>query len=143
MSNKLVVIALKNILADSYALYLKTQNYHWNVEGPIFKALHLLFEEQYTDLAEAIDTAAELIRGLGEKVPSDMHMKSASIKIANQNSSAQEMVKELAEDQVLMQKTLQQAFEAAQKASDEVVVNFIVERLTIHRKAAWMLMSSL
>ena len=72
MANKPVIEGLKNVLADNYALYLKTQNYHWNVEGPNFKGLHSLFEEQYTDLAEAIDTVAELIRGLGEKAPAHL-----------------------------------------------------------------------
>lgn len=69
MTNKPVVNALKNVLADNYALYLKTQNYHWNVEGVNFRGLHLLFEEQYTDLTMAIDTVAELIRGLFVRLP--------------------------------------------------------------------------
>ncbi len=145
MSNKPVATALKKVLADNYALYLKTQNYHWNVEGPNFKPLHLLFEEQYTDLATAIDTVAELIRGLGEKAPGtfDAYTKTASIKPGNENASADQMVKELVKDQGLIEKTLQQAFDVAQKAGDEVVAGFMVERLTVHRKAAWMLKSSL
>jgi starvation-inducible DNA-binding protein len=144
MTNKPVVDALKNVLADNYALYVKTQNYHWNVEGPHFKSLHLLFEEQYTDLATAIDTVAELIRGLGEKAPGsfDAYTKNTAIKAGNENASAEEMVKELASDQITIQKTLQQALEAAQKAGDEVVSGFMIERMTVHRKAAWMLKSS-
>ncbi len=145
MANKQLIEALKTVLADNYALYLKTQNYHWNVEGPNFKGLHLLFEEQYTDLAEAIDTVAELIRGSGEKAPGtfDSYIKKTSIKSGNENASAQQMVKELAEDQALIQKTLQQCLEIAQKAGDEVVAGFMIERLTFHRKASWMLKSSL
>lgn len=145
MTNKLVVEALKNVLADNYALYLKTQNYHWNVEGANFKNLHLLFEEQYIDIATAVDTVAELIRGLGEKAPGTFsaYMKNTIIKDGNENSSADQMVKELTEDQITIQNTLKTALEAAQKAGDEVVAGFMIERLTVHRKAAWMLKSSL
>ena len=143
MSNKPVIEALNNVLADNYALYLKTQNYHWNVEGPNFKTLHLLFEEQYTDLATAIDTTAELIRGLGEKAPGTFAAyANATVKPGNENASAEQMVKELTDDQAAIQKTLQTALEAAQKANDEVVAGFLIERLTVHRKAAWMLKSS-
>ena len=145
MGKKSVIEALKIVLADNYALYLKTQNYHWNVEGPHFKSLHLLFEEQYTDISMAIDTVAELIRGLGEKAPAtfDAYIKNTSIKSGDENATADDMVKELAEDQAKIQKTLQSALEAAQKAEDEVVAGFMIERLTVHRKAAWMLRSSL
>ena len=145
MANKPVIEGLKNVLADNYALYLKTQNYHWNVEGPNFKGLHLLFEEQYTDLAGAIDTVAELIRGLGEKAPGtfDTYIKRTSIKSGNENASAQQMIKDLLESQTLIQKTLQQCLEISQKAGDEVVAGFMIERLTFHRKASWILKSSL
>ena len=145
MVNKQLIDTLKDVLADNYALYLKTQNYHWNVEGPNFNGLHLLFEEQYVALAEAIDTAAELIRALGEKAPGtfDSYIKRTSIKSGNENASAEEMVKELAEDQALIQKTLQEYLELAQKVGDEVVAGFTIERLTFHRKASWMLKSSL
>ncbi len=145
MADKLIIDALKNVLADNYALYLKTQNYHWNVEGPNFKGLHSLFEEQYTDLSGAIDTVAELIRGLGEKAPGtfDTYIKRTSIKSGNENASAQQMVKDLLEDQTLIQKTLQQCLEIAQKAGDEVVSGFMIERLTFHRKTSWILKSSL
>ncbi|MEA0970804.1 DNA starvation/stationary phase protection protein [Candidatus Megaera venefica] len=145
MTNKPVIEGLKNVLADNYALYLKTQNYHWNVEGPNFKGLHLLFEEQYADLAGAIDTVAELIRGLGEKAPGtfDTYIKRTSIKSGNENASAQQMIQDLLESQTLIQKTLQQCLEMAQKAGDEVVAGFMIERLTFHRKASWILKSSL
>ena len=145
MTNKTVVDALKNVLADNYALYLKTQNYHWNVEVENFRGLHLLFEEQYTDLTMAIDTVAELIRGLGEKAPGtfDSYAKNTTIKAGDENASAEQMVKELTDDQAAIQKTLQTALEAAQKVGDEVVAGFMIERLTVHRKAAWMLKSSM
>lgn len=144
-SNHPVVDALKEVLADTYALYLKTQNYHWNVEGPRFSSLHLLFEAQYKDLALAIDTAAELIRGLGEKAPGTFgaFSKEANIKPGNENASAEQMVKELAEDQDRIQKTLKRAFEIADEANDQVIADFAVERQTVHRKAAWMLKSSM
>ena len=145
MSNTPVVDALKNVLADSYTLYLKTQNYHWNVEGPNFHSLHLLFETQYTELATAIDTVAELIRALGEKAPGgfDAYAKRTTIKPGNENASAEQMVKELAEDQDRISRTLKNALEVAQKAGDDVAESFMADRLTVHRKAAWMLKSSL
>jgi starvation-inducible DNA-binding protein len=144
-NSKAVVSALKDVLADNYALYLKTQNYHWNVEGPNFQSLHVLFETQYNDLALANDTVAELIRGLGEKAPGtfDAFSKNTTIKPGNENASAAQMVKELIADQGRISKTLQTALEAAQKVGDEVVAGFMIERLTVHRKAEWMLKSSL
>lgn len=146
MSNQENVIAeLKKVLADSYALYLKTQNYHWNVEGPYFKPLHLLFEEQYTDLASAIDEIAELIRGLGEKAPGTFkaYQEITAIADGNENQSANQMVEDLIADQNLITKTLQAALQAAQEAGDEVVIGVLVERMTVHRKNQWMLRSSL
>lgn len=145
MSNKPVVDSLKNVLADSYALYLKTQNYHWNVEGPQFSALHAMFQTQYEDLAMAIDTAAELIRGLGEKAPGtfDAYSKITNITPGNENAAANDMVKQLAEDNATIQKTLQAALKTAQDADDEVAADFMIERMTVHRKAEWMLNSSL
>lgn len=142
MSNK--ILALKTVLADSYALYLKTQNYHWNVEGKNFFSLHSMFEAQYAELADVVDTLAELIRGLGEKVPAsfDAFAKQTSIKSGNENLSAEEMLEELTDDQLTIQKTLNNALSIFQKEGDEVVVGFLIERLTAHRKTHWMLKSS-
>lgn len=144
-SNQPVVAALKNVLADSYMLYLKTQNYHWNVTGPRFRELHLMFEEQYTDLAMAIDTIAELIRGLGEKTPGtfDAYQKATRIKPGDEEASAEQMVKELRDDHETIQQTLKAAIEIADDADDEVVEGALTDRLTVHRKNAWMLASSL
>lgn len=140
MSNKPVVETLKAVLADNYALYLKTQNYHWNVEGPQFQSLHALFMTQYTDLALAIDEAAELIRGHGEKAPGTFAAYAkANIKPGNENATASQMVKELAKDQEVISRTLEKALAVAQKANDEVVADFLIGRLTVHRKNAWML----
>lgn len=140
-----VAESLKTVLADSYALYLKTQNYHWNVTGPNFASLHALFEEHYTELTMAIDEIAELIRGLGEKAPGSFEAFQAisTIKSGDANASAERMVKDLAAGQEAVSKTVQTALEAAQAAEDEVVIGALTERLTVHRKNAWMLNSSM
>ncbi len=144
MSNKEVIKNLKKLLADSYMLYLKTQNYHWNVEGANFKSLHELFEMQYTDLAQAIDEIAELIRGLGEKAPATFksYESIASITDGDENASAKEMVEDLAKDQDIIHQTLQDTLKAAQEIDDEVIIGAVVDRMTVHRKNKWMLNSS-
>lgn len=144
MTNKPVTESLKNVLANNYALYLKTQNYHWNVTGPNFKPLHLLFEEQYNDLFAANDMIAERIRTLGEKVPATFGTFSAAaaIKDGNENADAQTMVKELADDQSVLVDSLKQALSAAQAADDEVTIGLVTDRMGVHEKAAWMLRSS-
>ena len=140
-----VADALKTLLADSYALYLKTQNYHWNVTGPNFKPLHLLFEEQYTDLAMAIDEIAERIRTLGDKAPGNWKAYAAltSIQDGNENADATAMVSEITKDQGVLVHTLKQALEAAQEVGDEVSIGLIVDRMAVHEKNAWMLRSSI
>lgn len=136
---------LKKVLANSFALYLKTQNYHWNVQGPHFKALHLLFEEQYTDLAAAIDEIAERIRALGEKAPGTWKAYQPMIKIddGDENASAEKMVKEMANDQKIICETIKEALQAAQKDADEASTDLLVGRINVHEKAAWMLQSSI
>lgn len=143
--NNSVAESLKSVLADSYALYLKTQNYHWNVTGPHFAALHALFEMHYTELATAIDEIAELIRGVGEKAPASFNAFNAltTIKAGDENATAETMVKELANDNALIQKTINAALQVSQQADDEVVIGALTERLTVHRKTEWMLKSSL
>ena len=145
MSQSSLVEVLKTILADQYALYLMTQNYHWNVVGSQFAMLHGLFEGQYRDLAEAIDTTAELIRGLGSKTPATLegYAKATRIKPGNEEASAEQMLKDLLSDQDLMQKNLKAVIEVAAAVSDDVVVDFMIQRLTVHRKTAWMLQSCL
>lgn len=140
-----IIHSLKKSLADSYALYLKTQNYHWNVEGPNFRNLHLMFEEQYKDLADAVDTLAELIRGLGEKAPAtfEFYMKHTSIKHGNEELSSEKMLQDLIHDQGVIEQTLHETLKIAQKFEDEVVGDFMIQRLTQHRKTKWMLKSSL
>jgi starvation-inducible DNA-binding protein len=137
--------SLKNALADSYVLYLKTQNYHWNVTGQSFNSLHTMFETQYNDLFAAIDLLAERIRALGEKAPGTFasYSKMATITEGNENSSAQEMVKELAQDQQKIVKTLEKVLSESQKCNDDVTAGIITDRIEIHQKNAWMLNSSL
>ena len=139
-----LVKSLEVVLADTYALYLKTQNYHWNVEGCCFKELHEMFEEQYDDLSEAIDVCAELIRGLNCKVVGTFEefSKKTNIKSGNEKASSEDMIKDLLNDQSVIEKSLKSALNEAQKIEDEVVCGFIADRLTVHRKNAWMLKSS-
>lgn len=136
--------SLKIVLANNYALYLKTQNYHWNVTGANFKPLHLLFEEQYNDLFVSNDTIAERIRTLGEKVPATFSVfnKNTNIKDGDENSDAESMVTELAADQEVMVASLKNALKAAQDSDDEVTIGMVVDRIGVHEKAAWMLRSS-
>lgn len=145
MSNKPVTEALKTVLADSYTLYLKTQFFHWNVTGPHFRSLHLLFEEQYTDLQTAVDDIAERIRTLGEVAPGSFkaYGKLSCITEAESVPAAADMVKALAGDQDVILASLQKALEAAQKAGDEATIGMVTDRITIHEKNRWMLKSSM
>ncbi len=140
-----VARSLKVVLANNYALYLKTQNYHWNVTGSNFKPLHLLFEEQYNDLFMANDEIAERIRTLGEKVPATFNIFSdaTDIKDGNENIDATSMVKELADDQGIIIESLKSTLKIAQDTNDEGTIGIITNRIGIHEKAAWMLRSSI
>lgn len=140
-----VVENLNKVLADTYALRLKTQNYHWNVEGERFKSLHELFEEQYDALAAAVDEIAEHIRQLGVKAPGSLSAfnELKSISDADDNLDANGMVHSLMESHEAVAKTVEAARAAAEDAGDEVVNDFMIGRLTEHRKAAWFLRSSL
>lgn len=146
MNNNISVAkSLSIVLANSYALYLKTQNYHWNVTGPNFSSLHGLFEEQYNDLFAANDEIAERIRTLGEKVPASFKIFDNDSEIAdgNENACAETMVKELADDQQVIIKLLQSTLKVAQEVNDEVTIGLVTDRLAVHEKNAWMLHSSL
>jgi starvation-inducible DNA-binding protein len=143
MSN--YISALQAVLADSYTLYLKTQNYHWNVEGPHFKPLHELFEEQYNDLFAANDDIAERIRALGEKVDGSYEgfAKLTKISPANIDLDASAMVSDLFKSNQQLIATMKICMEAAQGAGDEVTTDMMIGRLQAHEKACWMLRSSL
>ena len=137
---------LSALLADSYVLYLKTQNFHWNVKGAMFNSLHLMFEQQYTDLALAIDETAERIRALGHYAPGSFrqYSKLANIQDAPENEiPAMEMVRTLAEDQKIIIATLRKVIELASDIGDEASQDLGVQRLRIHEKNAWMLNSTL
>lgn len=145
MTNKPVTDGLKKVLADSYTLALKTQNFHWNVEGRHFSALHALFETQYTDLAAAIDEIAERIRALGEKSPGSYAEfgKLTVIKEGKSDLDENAMVKDLHDSHVQIVGTLKKALTAAQKAEDEATADVLIGRIQIHEKTAWMLKASL
>ena len=132
---------LSRVLADSYTLYLKTHNYHWNVEGPNFKAFHDLFEEQYTDLATAVDDVAERIRALGHRAPGSYSefMEIGAIKEDTGHPDAMTMVRRLAEDQETVANTCRQVLQTAGEANDVATDDLLSERVKVHEKNAWML----
>ncbi|MDF1758619.1 MAG: DNA starvation/stationary phase protection protein [Legionellaceae bacterium] len=137
--------SLKIALADSYVLFLKTQNFHWNVTGPNFKSLHQMFEEQYNDLFAAIDLIAERIRAIGDKAPGSFseYNNLTNINEAEAEISASVMVKELANDQKIIINTLLSSLKEAQNIGDEVTAGIVTDRIEVHEKNAWMLNSSL
>ena len=134
---------LKSVLADSYLLMLKTHYYHWNVTGPLFKSLHDLTEEQYTDLFGAIDDLAERIRALGHEAPGSIaaYSKLGSIEDAKSDLSDMEMAADLVKSHESLIKGLRDTLNVADQASDEVTVDMMVDRLSMHEKYAWMLRS--
>lgn len=136
---------LTHFLADTYTLYLKTQNFHWNVKGPYFYSLHKLFEEQYQDLASAIDEIAERIRSLGSYTPASFAQYSqlASIKEERNEISAENMIDALAKDHDIMSQHALGIIPKAQKVHDEGTADLLIQRLKVHDKAAWMLKSNL
>ena len=131
------------LLADSYTLYLKTHNYHWNVEGPLFNTLHQMFEDQYTELALAVDEIAERIRALGEPAPGSYGAYSKLTSIDEEESvpSAEEMIRQLVKGQETVVRTARQAFKAAEAANDEPTADLLTQRMQVHEKNAWMLRS--
>ncbi len=140
-----IAAGLSRLLADSYTLYLKTHNYHWNVEGPMFNTLHLMFEQQYTELATAVDEIAERIRALGVKAPASYSAYSelATVKEATGDENAEEMLRQLVLGQEAVARTAREAFPAADSANDEATADLLTQRMQIHEKNAWMLRSML
>ena len=136
---------LSALLADSYSLYLKTHNYHWNVTGPLFNTLHTMFEEQYTELAAAVDEIAERIRALGIKAPGSYSAFSSltSIGEASGDENAEDMIRALVDGQETVARTARDAFPAADSANDEPTADLLTQRMQIHEKNAWMLRSML
>ncbi len=140
---KAIVSGLSVLLADTYTLYLKTHNYHWNVTGPMFQTLHTLFETQYMELAVAVDDIAERIRALGEFAPGSYKefAKLTSIKEADGIPSADQMIRDLVEGQEAIAKTARSIVPVADDAADEVSLDLLTQRMTVHEKTAWMLRS--
>jgi len=145
MNNKKVAQALYTVLGNSYALALKTKNYHWNVISPNFKSLHELFDAQYEELSTAIDELAERIRALDVHVAASFgaFAKTSKIKDGNENAKAQIMVKELFEDNQTLVKIIGDTLKITQKEGDEATADMLINRLEAHDKNAWMLKSSL
>ena len=136
---------LTHFLADTYALYLKTQNFHWNVKGPHFYSLHKMFESQYQELAAAIDELAEQIRALGSYTPASFSQFTnlSSLKEATGTITAENMIQELLKDHETMVSHAAMIITKAQKAHDESTADILIQRQKAHEKTAWMLKSSL
>ena len=144
-SRKDVVEALSRLLADSYTLYLKTHNFHWNVTGPMFTTLHTLFELQYQELALAVDEIAERIRTLGAPAPGSYtaFAELSSIREERGTPPATEMIRALVADQATLAKDAQRVVEAAEHASDTASADLATRRIQAHEKNAWMLRTHL
>jgi starvation-inducible DNA-binding protein len=142
-SRRDIAQGLAKLLADSYTLYLKTHNYHWNVTGPMFNTLHLMFEQQYTELAIAVDEIAERIRALGEPAPGSYRAygKLTSIDEEEGAPGADEMIRQLVKGQEAVVKTARSVFPVAEAANDEPTADLLTQRMQVHEKNAWMLRS--
>lgn len=136
---------LSRLLADSYTLYLKTHNFHWNVTGPMFQTLHLMFETQYTELALAVDLVAERIRSLGFPAPGSYKefAKLTAIEEADGVPLAREMIAQLVQGQEAVVKTARSIFPHCEEAHDEATADLLTQRIQLHEKTAWMLRSLL
>lgn len=136
---------LSKLLADSYTLYLKTHNFHWNVTGPMFQTLHLMFEEHYTELATAVDLIAERIRALGFPSPGSYAAfgRLSSVSDTDSAPEALEMVKLLVEAHETVIRTARGVVKLAEDATDQATADLGTQRLQVHEKTAWMLRSLL
>ncbi|KIF82763.1 Dps family protein [Noviherbaspirillum autotrophicum] len=140
-----IVDGLSRLLADTYTVYLKTHNFHWNVTGPMFQTLHLMFETQYTELAQAVDVIAERIRALGSPAPGTYSMFAALTSIQEPDGvpTAQEMIRQLVQDQETVARNARAMFKAVDLAGDEPTADLLTQRMQVHEKTAWMLRSLL
>lgn len=140
-----IAAGLSRLLADTYTLYLKTHNFHWNVTGPMFQTLHLMFEEQYNELALAVDAIAERIRTLGFPAPGTYQEYSQLTSITEPAGvpRAEEMIRELVVGQEAVVRTARSVFPLADDAHDEPTADLLTQRMEIHEKTAWMLRSLL
>jgi starvation-inducible DNA-binding protein len=136
---------LSRLLADTYTLYLKTHNYHWNVTGPMFQTLHLMFETQYNELALAVDQIAERIRALGAPAPASYRefARLSSIEEDDDAPDATEMIRRLIAGQEAVVRTARSVFAVAEGANDQPSADLLTQRMQVHEKTAWMLRSLL
>ena len=136
---------LSRLLADTYVLYLKTHSFHWNVEGPMFQTLHLMFMGQYTETWNAIDPIAERIRSLGHYAPGSykQYVKLATVKESEGVPRAEKMIAELIDGQEAVARTARSVLPLADAANDQPTLDLLTQRLDIHEKNAWMLRSLL
>ena len=144
-SRKEIAEGLSRLLADTYTLYLKTHNFHWNVTGPRFQNLHIMFEQQYTELSVAFDLIAERIRTLGFPAPGSCEVFGAltSIKESTDVPNAQEMLRQLLDGQEVVVRTARTLFSILEKAQDQATADLLTQRIQQHEKTAWMLRSLL
>jgi len=142
---KAIADGLSRLLADTYTLYLKTHNYHWNVTGPMFQTLHLMFETQYNELALAVDLIAERIRSLGAPAPASYRQFAAlsSVLEDEDQPAAEEMIRRLVAGQETVARTARSVFPLVEEAHDEATADLLTQRLQVHEKTAWMLRSLL
>lgn len=142
---KKIAEGLSKVLADTYTLYLKTHNFHWNVKGPLFNTLHLMFEGQYIELADAVDLIAERIRALGYPAPGSYKefAKLTSIAEAVGPHTAEEMIRQLVEGNEAVTRTARSVFPVVDDAKDEPTADLLTQRMNLHEKNAWMLRSLL
>jgi starvation-inducible DNA-binding protein len=142
---KAIAAGLAHVLADTYTLYLKTHNFHWNVTGPQFNTLHAMFMQEYTELWNAVDLVAERIRALGFPAPGSyaQFSKLTSIKEAEKVPSAKDMLKQLVAGHEAVARTARKVFPTAEGANDQPTIDLLTQRLDVHEKTAWMLRSML
>ncbi|HEY8245651.1 MAG: Dps family protein [Vicinamibacteria bacterium] len=140
-----IAAGLSKLLADNFTLYLKTHNFHWNVTGPMFNTLHLMFEVQYNELWLALDAIAERIRSLGHPTPATAaeFAKLTSIQETTGQPPAEEMIRLLVEGNEAVVRTARKVFPAVDAANDEPTADLLTQRMQIHEKNAWMLRSLL
>lgn len=143
--SRVVAQGLSRLLADTYTLYLKTHNYHWNVTGPNFASLHLLFEQQYSELALAVDALAERIRALGAPAPGSYKQFAGLARVADEAElpDSMEMVGRLLGDHQALLETAREALATAEEHHDQPSADLVSERMQVHQKAAWMLRATL
>ncbi|MCC6525661.1 MAG: DNA starvation/stationary phase protection protein [Polyangiaceae bacterium] len=140
-----IAAGLSRVLADTYTLYLKTHNFHWNVTGRMFQTLHLMFETHYNELALAVDLVAERIRALGLPAPATYKKfaELSSIKEEEGVPRAEDMIRLLVEGHETVARTARQVFKAAESANDQPTCDLLTQRMQVHEKTAWMLRSLL